>query len=581
MLSKLRRSLAVRLVLFLSLALIPVGLLAGMQTASIVQKADERANDLLVGLTQEAALAEREIIQRAFGMSVGLIPLATDTWEESVQCEQRLASFVETQDTAITVGVIRKDGHTLCTSNGIRYDFKDLPEWRAAVADPRAFVEVSANAPISRRPVIVIMQPVYREARFAGFVFVSVPLELFDFQSAEPSQEDFTVIAFTANGQFLTGSGQNDETSVDVLPQTRSLASLVGSETTTFRERRASGDMRSFAVVPIFDDTVYALGTWQRTSIAAGGVLAIPPQFFPVIMWLASLGVAFVAIHRLVTRHIRRLRRQMRAFADSRTVPDGLESSNASAVITDIHHSFEGMVHKVLRDEAALEQLLHDKSVLLREVHHRVTNNLQLTISIMNMQMREVKSPEAKAVVQRLQDRVLGLATIHRNLYRTENLSKVHAALMLTEITDQILSLGQGADGSIAFDSQLEDVTLYPDQAVPLSLLVAEATTNALKYMGHADAEKWLRLVLKVAETGEISVEIANGIAPAASLTVSGDAHLGGTGLGTNLMRAFATQLNGRIEFDGDETSYTVRVRFTRAGFDPGDEDNGTAAASP
>ena len=103
---------------------------------------------------------------------------------------------------------------------------------------------------------------------------------------------------------------------------------------------------------------------------------------------------------------------------------------------------------------------------------------------------------------------------------------KVHAALMLTEITDQILSLGQGADGSIAFDSQLEDVTLYPDQAVPLSLLVAEATTNALKYMGHADAEKWLRLVLKVAETGEISVEIANGIAPAAGQAVGGDAHL-------------------------------------------------------
>lgn len=106
----------------------------------------------------------------------------------------------------------------------------------------------------------------------------------------------------------------------------------------------------------------------------------------------------------------------------------------------------------------------------------------------MNMQVRQVKSPEAKAVVQRLQDRVLGLAMIHRNLYRTETLSQVRAAPMLADLTDQILAVGRENQGSLRLERHLDDVTLYPDQAVPLSLLVAEAVTNALKYVGHDGA---------------------------------------------------------------------------------------------
>ena len=572
MLSKLRRSLAVRIVLFLSLALLPVGLLAAMQTAGIVQRADDRSKDLLVGLTQDSALAQRETIQRAFGMAIGLVPLASTHWEDADRCEQHFAAFVQIQDTAVTVGAIHRDGSTLCASNGVLYDFSESPVWQSAVADPRSIVTVSVSAPISGRPVIVIMQPVHQNDVFLGFVFVSVPLERFYLESMETSLHGFKVIAFTSDGEFLRAKGQENGYKKEILPQTRSLKSLAGDAISTFREQLESGETRSFAVVPILEDTIYALGTWQRASIAGGGLLAVPPHFFPIIMWLTSLGVAFTAIHRLVTRHIRRLGRQMRDFADNRTMPDEAQVANASAEIVDIQESFAEMAYTVLRDEAELEQLLHDKNVLLKEVHHRVTNNLQLISSIMSMQMRQVRSPETRAVLQKLQDRVLGLATIHRNLYTSESLSQVNAAKMLTELTDQMLALGRRSGQSIEFERRLEDINLYPDQAVPLNLLVAEATTNALKYMAGARGRNWLHLTLNTQADGAVLLEIANSTAPTVELSGANkdkDTPSEGTGLGTDLMKAFAMQLGGQLQVFNEKAAYTVRVGFIRAGFDP------------
>lgn len=561
------RRLAVRLALFLSVALIPVGLLAVMQTGDIVKQAEEREDTALVGLTRDAALAEREIIQRAFGMAIGLAPLALES-SDGADCARQLRAFVEQQSVAVTAGVIAPDGDMWCASNGERYDFSAFPGWQAAVADPRATVDVNAEAPVSGRPVVVIMQPYYREQTFAGFIFLSIPHERLALRDSILPEAGFTVITLTGDGDVLTVSGEGVSDPQAVLPHSRRLTDLVSHGTWTFREVTASGETRAYAVSPIIDNTVYALGTWQPTVVGSGAPLAIPPQFFPLIMWLTSLGVALAAIHRLVIRHISRLRRQMRAFASDRRLPTDPEIGEVSVEIAEIRETFKATAETVLRDEAELEQLVHDKNVLLKEVHHRVKNNLQLISSIMNMQIRELKSPEARAAVQRLQDRVLGLATIHRSLYRTENLSQVQAAEMLSELTDQILAIGQGRDGTIAVERQFDEVTLYPDQAVPLSMLVAEATTNALKHAGTQDGEGWLRLTMSLEESGKVAVEIANSrtVDPTPEQT---DGAVASTGLGTNLMKAFAMQLGGSLAQETGAQSYVVRVCFAPEAFQP------------
>ncbi|MBK8441510.1 MAG: sensor histidine kinase [Rhodobacter sp.] len=115
---------------------------------------------------------------------------------------------------------------------------------------------------------------------------------------------------------------------------------------------------------------------------------------------------------------------------------------DAPLELRHVGESYERLVESVLHDEAALEDMVHQREVLLREVHHRVKNNLQLIASIMNIQMRKAVSPEAKALIKGLHDRVMSLATVHRELYQTSGQADVRADELMQLIVAQVLRMG-------------------------------------------------------------------------------------------------------------------------------------------
>ena len=148
------------------------------------------------------------------------------------------------------------------------------------------------------------------------------------------------------------------------------------------------GQRRAFAVVPILRGTVYAVGSWDAEAVLAEPIgRRVPPWVFPILMWAACLLVAYVAVHRLVIRHVAELRRQMREFADHRRLPGGALRPGAPAELAEMAGGFAAMAERILREDAETEDRLHEQKVLLREVHHRVKNNLQLISSIINMQI--------------------------------------------------------------------------------------------------------------------------------------------------------------------------------------------------
>jgi two-component sensor histidine kinase len=167
-----------------------------------------------------------------------------------------------------------------------------------------------------------------------------------------------------------------------------------------------------------------------------------------------------------------------------------------------------------------------------------------------------------------LQDRVMSLATIHRELYQTAGLSDIHSDELLTTIVRQITNMAERPDRRFAVRTEFADIRMTPDQAVPLALLVSEAVTNALKYAhgsGNAQAQLWV-LFRRVGET-RAEITIGNSVdaaAPASSVppTESETMAAQGTGLGTQLISAFAMQLGGSVERADTEDSYELRVEF-------------------
>lgn len=153
----------------------------------------------------------------------------------------------------------------------------------------------------------------------------------------------------------------------------------------------------------------------------------------------------------------------------------------------------------------------------------------------------------------------MGLAAIHRTLYRTENLAQVDAEVLLEDVVGQIVRVGAYSTKDVAVSTDFTPIALSPDLALPLSLLVAEAVTNALKHFGtSSDGRLEVNASLRAHGQGTMKLEVSNSIGSPPEEEDDED----GAGLGNNLIAAFAMQMGGRLERIETADEYTIVVSF-------------------
>ncbi len=553
-------SLPFRILALLSLALLPVGLIAVNQTKRVADIARENAELLLLTRTEKASFGERIVIEQARG-AARLLGSLQQELDEPGQCEEYLRAFLSANSRFSFIGVLPKSGVMECSSSGSLFDFSSFSNFEPLMSAERASVTVNQAAPLSGKSVIIVSEPYYELGAFQGMISVSVPHERLAQREPDAGFDDLmNVITFNAQGDILTATGPLGSAHLDT-PMASQMADLIRQGAYSFSGQDKLGQARIFSVVPIIEGTVYTLGVWATDTQAAQRYLnQLPPWIFPALMWGVSLAVALFAVHRLVIRHVRRLGRLMRDFAKTRALPSERDEVIAAVELAEMEDDFHEMARVILQDEASLENNLRDKNVLLKEVHHRVKNNLQLISSIMNMQIRRARSPETKEVIGRLQDRVLGLATIHRDLYQSQSGGRVNAGNLVREIVTKALELAEDRDEPVTPHIDIEDVMLFPDQAVPLSLLMSEATTNAMKYLGPDKQGKcWIRASLETQGDTVCIIRFAN--------SVAGETAAESTGLGAQLINAFTLQLGGEMDITETEDSYMMELTFQIAAF--------------
>jgi two-component sensor histidine kinase len=297
----------------------------------------------------------------------------------------------------------------------------------------------------------------------------------------------------------------------------------------------------------------------------------VTPLLFPGLMWLVSLVVAYLAVHRLAIRNITSLRTRMQQFTRNLRFVKSRPRRNMPLEFREIETTWQVMAETVVRDAAELENIIHARTVLLKEVHHRVKNNLQVIASIISMNIRKASSPEARSALKDVQMRVMSIATVHRALYTTSTVGQVQADELLASIVAKTIEAGYQPAGAVRISTTYDPISLYPDQAVPLSLLAAEAVTNALKYIGRpAGAHPWIvvRLTHGEADDGMLVIENSRGT-PLLPPEMAR-----GTGLGANLIAAFARQMRGTLTLEtADPARYLVRVAFPIVEFEAAEVD--------
>jgi two-component sensor histidine kinase len=496
------------------------------------------------------------VLQSAFGASEALASIIRLHREDPQDCSEFLRAYQEQNSIYTLVSYIQADGIMNCSSTGETFDLSQDPGFKQAIEKPYRRTQTLQNGPVSQRTVTVVTSPVLEQDELIGIIAMSIPPEAFSTIS-EPDQlmKPLALMTFNRNGEIITSERGFSEVSSE-LPADVALAVFTDDQTAVFLALNSEGVERYYAVRPLVQDAIFAVSVWPKnTPILNPSIGSRLGAFIPIIMWAASLVVAFWALNRLAIRHIRKLGRQMRRFALNRNLPRETLGSSVPTELVEMEQAFIRMGESILRDEAQLEDSLREKNILLKEVHHRVKNNLQLISSIMNMQIRQAKTAESSFVLRRLQERILSLATVHKNLYQNDNLARVDAAVLLNEVVNQILSVGLGPGSNVKVEKNFEPISLDADDAAPLTLLVSEAMTNALKYVAHGSSS-----------AGSISIKLVQDGPERAVLSVfntkGGKPEEDGTGLGGRLIHAFARQLNGQVEIDETDEAYAMRISF-------------------
>jgi two-component system, sensor histidine kinase PdtaS len=576
--------LSFRFAVFLALALLPVGVALLLQTRDLARTSEAQSEAALMGATLRAAARETQIILKAQGVAAGLATAQALRRSDTEACSANMRRAAEALPEATLIAFVPVSGLMTCSNTGRTFDFSGDPRLAEVIARGTPSFIVNREAPISQTSVLGITHPVVDETgNQIGFTSISIPhnslTTKFSVESVGLGADHLVHFwTFDMEGRLLSAN-------IDIadaergLPVNRTLVDLSMGPDGVFRATSVAGEARTYALVPLIEGEVFLLGGW---TVQGGGFLTqsgLGAYVTPAMMWVTALLAAGIGAHLLVTRHIRTLHSAITRFARGDRRLAAMDQRGAPTEIAEAGEAFLAMSETITRGEAQLEDSVHQKEVLLREVHHRVKNNLQLIASIMNMQLRKAQTPESQELLRGLQERIMSLATIHRGLYQTSGQADVRADELFPDIVRQIERMSSAPGRRFEISTAIADLSLTPDQAVPLSLFLTEAMTNAVKYAAGETPKIGVALRREGGRNAVLEVENAANTAEDAAAAQRGARDImGSTGLGDQLLTAFAQQLGGTLHRVRRDGLYALRLVFPVSALVAGEERFGTGA---
>ncbi len=286
-------------------------------------------------------------------------------------------------------------------------------------------------------------------------------------------------------------------------------------------------------------------------NVGTTGTIAV------VIGFLASFSVARKLIQPI---------RALQIFAAK--VAGGALSTRANVEaageIGDLAESINRMVdsleqsHVKLRESMKNSASLREKEILLREIHHRVKNNMQILTSLLRLQTRQADSQELREVLQESEARIRSMGLLHEKLYQSESVSRIEMHGYLRTLTGELARVNtpQGCRREIKLN--VHNVFMGLDTALPCGLIITELVTNALKYAFPGRLEGSIYVSLGSGGDGVYHLVVwDNGIGMKADFDISK-----ATSLGMRLVKMLTDQLNGSLVLDSEHgTRVTITFR--------------------
>lgn len=537
-------------------ALLPIFILSLIQTqADFRQQAMDRQVGLQLAAERSAANAKAQldsaqVLLRALG------PDAMGPY-----CAPRLTALVNQLEGYEGLYRLNAGGQAICASgraDGARSDVAPAAEtnWFRRLQGGESLVVERAPASSGYQAALIIAIRTERPmGAFDGAMAAVIPLS-----SLQPNTNDRALPAGSdaaitdAAGTILVAT--NPET----FKMTRGgnfgdwvkRASEDGSS--VFEARDSEGHRRDYSAAPLASGDLYALLSAPSPGLLSWArINPIGTLLLPLGAWLTAFAAVMLLSERIFIRWLDYLERVAAIYARGRFSVRPLQAMNAPSEIRVMAKTLDEMAEAITVRDVELNASLAEKDALMREIHHRVKNNLQIISSLLSMQQRALTDAPAKAALGDTRQRISALALIYRTLYQSEDIRHADAKVFLTELVGQLIASEAGRGPLVTSSVEADSLFVDPDKLAPLALWLVEAVTNAQK---HAFAGRGGELKVRFKVDGETSLLEVEDDGP-------GAAGVAEAGVGRTLMGAFAKQLRGEAELvEAPSGGAVARMRF-------------------
>jgi len=290
-------------------------------------------------------------------------------------------------------------------------------------------------------------------------------------------------------------------------------------------------------------------GGMSETSVR----IRIMPPFWNTlwfrILFFTTLIFVAVSIHKMRTRYIKKRSEELEVMVAERTTE-----------LTKANVQLKKEISNRKQAEKQIKASLKEKEVLLKEIHHRVKNNLQTIVSLLNLQSRYIEDKQALDVFKSSQERVRAMALIHEKLYESSDLSKIDFREYIQSLITSLLDSHYLNPGQIKLNMHVEDIELDIGRAIPLGLIISELVSNSLRHAFPYNKKGELQINLKASEIEEYDYTLIvgdNGIGLPEDLDIKNS-----NTLGMVLINALTKQLRGALDINRKEgTTFTINFK--------------------
>lgn len=537
------QSMRGRMAVLLGLAMLPAGAIAMQVGLNAVKTEQTAVEQNLSRRALQSIESERGTIDELREM---LRVLATSPPLQQIErgdCQAWLGEVRAEYDFVAAIAVIGEN-------NVIRCSIPAAPAGAQTPANPlrrRAMVRDDFTAgyvergPLAGEPVLAALQPIHdgRQRRI-GFVGASISVDhlkrMLERDSAIGGAHT-AIVDFS--GRVIAESAPAGSQVLPLPPAARVLDHF-GNDPSFVAVPGGEA-----VIVPLAAPDIYAVMSWTpdqspwRRSIGIATSVAAP-----LLIWLVAVAAGWWAIEIFVARPLSTLEAAARSMARGEEVLDTPALASAPTEIRSLRRTLAAMAKTLRGREARLVEALGEERALLREVHHRVKNNLQMVASLLNIQARGARDESEAWGLARAHDRVQLLALVHQRVYASGAVRELRLDDLAAEIARQLLQARGAATKDLHLQLQLSEARCDADRAVPLAFLIGEGLSMTLDTLTE-NAQGELRLFLQQDADGTrfaicADIEgVAPGVPAASSRLIDAFARQLGASVGRNAEKPF------------------------------------------